>query len=262
MNQEQLFQITTIESHLVVIMVAQKKGLLTSCVKAMKDLKHRHMSNNKTRTCKDVEDSYDYGPETLNRLLNAELRAMLKSRGLKRSGPKSTLIDRLVTANIAYMEKRVIKQLMADDSDDEDAVHSSRAMVSVPAVVIPPVSVPTVVTPVVPVAPINENTNFRVFMLHGEVYRVNDFTKDVYDYVTHDHIGTINIETKTIMYNREYLIKPPGMNKEIIVSRFCDQNRVYLLDKVTGFLYNFDTCHRVGHYNDKTRVVGFVNSFL
>lgn len=233
-------------------MVAQKRGLLTSCVKAMKDLKHRSIKFTKTRTCGDVVDSYDYGPETLNRLVNAELRAMLKSRGLKTSGTKPTRIQRLVTDNIAYMEKRVIEQLMSDDSDDEDAVHSSRAMVSVP----------TVVTPVVPVAPINENTNFRVFMLHGEVYRVNDFTKDVYDYVTHDHIGTLNIETKTIMYNREYLIKPPGMNKEIIVSRFCDQNRVYLLDKVTGFLYNFDTCHRVGHYNDKTRVVGFVNSFL
>ena len=246
MNQEQLFQITTIDSHLVVIMVAQKKGLLTSCVKAMKDLKHRSMKFTKTRKYKDIEDSYDYGPEIFNRFRSWELYAFLKSRELKTTGSKSTRIARLVADNIAYMEKRVIEQLMADESDDEDET-----------VAPPPPDAPTAEETTV--AP-EKTREVRKFNYAGNVYLV-DTANAVYCQQTHVHIGTLNMESKKIEYMDEILFTPSDEQEEIKVIRFRYKNSVYWKNESTGNIYSKNNGHRIGTYNDSTNKITFLNSF-
>jgi len=241
-----MFQITTIESHLVVIMVAQKNALLSSCVKAMKDLKHRHISNNKTRKYKDIEDSYDYGTEIFYRFRSWELYAFLKSRGLKTTGTKRTRIERLVADNIAYMEKRVIEQLMTDESDDEDET-----------VAPPPPGVPTAEETTV--AP-EETREVRKFNYAGNIYLV-DTANAVYCLQTHVHIGTLNMESKKIEYMDEISFTPSDEQEEIKVIRFCYKNSVYWKNESTGNIYNRNNGHRIGTYNDSTNKITFLNSF-
>ena len=228
-------------------MVAQKNAVLSSCVKAMKDLKHRHISNNKTRKYKDIEDSYDYGPEIFNnRFRSRELYAFLKSRGLKTSGTKQTRIERLVTDNIAYMEKRVIEQLMSDESDDEDET------VAPP----PPVAATAEETTVAP----EETTELRKFNYAGNIYLV-DAANAVYCLQTHVHIGRLNMESKKIEFLQEISFTPPGEQEEIKVIRFCYKNAVYWKNESTGNIYSKNNGHRIGTYNDSTNKITFLNSF-
>lgn len=227
-------------------MVAQKNALLTSCVKAMKELKHRHINNNNTRKYKAIEDYYDCGPEIFNRFRTWELYAILKSRGLKTSGTKQTRIERLVADNIAYMEKRVIEQLMSDESDEEN----------VPVAPSPPFAATAEEMTVAPA----ETTEVRKFNYAGNIYLV-DTASAVYCLQTHVHIGRLNMESKKIEFLQEISFTPPDEQEEIKVIRFCYKNAVYWKNESTGNIYSKNNGHRIGTYNDSTNKIAFLNSF-